>query len=568
MRKRLGPVLLRLTVDLLLTSLALAVGFALRFGMLVRASHVLPPAELLRVFAEQYATYAPLLAALVTASNTLLGVYTRTRSYTRRSKALILAQSISLAYVALISILFLTGHLAEAIPRGALLISYLLTLASVGGLRLSRDYLRRRFTLERRVRPAERAVRQVLVVGGAGYIGNGLVRDLLADGYRVRVLDSLACGDEGLRPLYGCPDFELVQGDFRHVGPVVRAAKGVDAVIHLGAIVGDPACAVDEDETLETNLAATRLLADVARASGVSRLLFASTCSVYGACDHIVDERSALNPVSLYAATKIDSELVLLAARDRRFHPVILRLATAFGWSLRPRFDLVVNLLAARAAVEGKIQIFNGDQWRPFVHIADISQAFRAALAAPLGVTSGEIFNTGSNALNLTLRQLSGEIARLVPGLEVAYTANADARNYRVSFDKIRDRLGFECRTSIAAGVSEILGAFDRGLIEDFRAPRYSNVQLVERRRQEMEDRKGTAAAIELTALRFARNSRWCRSVALGASGESLLQDTARELVNLARAVEPSESSKALPRDSAPPKLGQPRDADWKHCTI
>ena len=544
MRKRAGPVLLRMTADALLASAALAAGFALRFGMLIRANHP-SPAGLWRDFAAQYALYLPVLAALVIGSNAVCGLYYRTRFYTRRSKILALALSISLAYAALFSLLFITitGSSREGIPWGALVISYPLALAAVGGSRLSRDYFRRRFTLELQERRPGRAVRQVLVVGGAGYIGSGLVRDLLADGYRVRVLDSLSCGDEALRPLYACPAFELVQGDFRHVGPVVRATKGVDAVLHLGAIVGDPACAIDEDETLETNLAATRLLAEVSRAAGVSRLLFASTCSVYGACDHVVDERSPLNPVSLYAATKIDSERVLLAARDSRFHPVILRVGTAFGWSLRPRFDLVVNLLAACAAVEGKIQILNGGQWRPFIHIADISRAFRAVLGAPLAVTSGEIFNTGSNSLNLTLQQLAGEIGSLVPGLEVAYVQSADIRNYRVSFDKIRDRLGFECRMGIEAGVREILTAFDRGQVADFRDPRYSNVQLIERRRRERQGRPGGPPAIELTALRFAGKSRWWRSVVLGASGASLLQDPATELLNLARMVEPAKVS-------------------------
>jgi nucleoside-diphosphate-sugar epimerase len=533
-RKRAGPVLLRMTADALLASVALAAGLAIRFP---------PPAGLWRNFAAPYGLDLLLLAALVIGSNAFCGLYYRTRFYTRRSKVLALAQSISLAYAALVCVLPFTSPPARSLPGTALVLSYLFTLATVGGSRLGRDYFRRRFTLELQERRPGRAVRRVLVVGGAGYIGSGLVRDLLADGYRVRVLDSLACGDEALRPLYGCPDFELVQGDFCHVGPVVQATKGVDAVLHLGAIVGDPACAVDEDETLETNLAATRLLAEVSRAAGVSRLLFASTCSVYGACDHLVDERSPLHPVSLYAATKIDSERVLLAKRDSRFHPVILRLGTAFGWSLRPRFDLVVNLLAARAAVEGQIQIFNGGQWRPFIHVADISRAFRAVLAAPLAVTSGQIFNTGSNSLNLTLRQLASEIASLVPGLEVAYLPGADTRNYRVSFDKIRDRLGFECQMGIEAGVREILTAFDRGQVADFRDPRYSNVQLIERRRRERSGPPAGPPAIELTALQFARKSRWWRSVALGASGASLLQDPASDLLHLARMVEPAKVS-------------------------
>ena len=147
----------------------------------------------------------------------------------------------------------------------------------------------------------------VLVIGGAGYIGSGLVRDLLADGHRVRVLDSLVFGEESIRDLFGQPGFELVRGDIREAEPVLRATKGMDAVIHLAGIVGDAACALNENETLATNLAATQLIIQACRDSGVSRLLFASSCSVYGAADRVVDECSALAPVSLYATTKVDS---------------------------------------------------------------------------------------------------------------------------------------------------------------------------------------------------------------------------------------------------------------------
>jgi nucleoside-diphosphate-sugar epimerase len=513
MKNRFVPVALRMGADALLGGGALAAGFGLR--LCLSAS----PERLLASLAANYAWQGPLLAVLLVVSNGLMGVYTRTRFYSRRSKAVALARSVSLAYAGLVLAIYISGR-PGWIPRGALLMSYALTVAGAIGGRLGRDQLLRRFTLERRERPPERAARSVLVVGGAGYIGSVLVRDLLAEGYRVRVLDSLALGEEPLSRLHGCPDFDLLRGDFRHVEPVVRAAKGMDAVIHLGAIVGDPACAVNEDETLETNLAATRLLAEVARASGVSRILFASTCSVYGACDHVAEERSRLNPVSLYAATKIDSERVLLAARERRFHPVILRLATAFGWSWRPRFDLVVNLLAARAAAEGRIQILNGEQWRPFIHVSDISRAFRRALTAPLEVVSGEVFNAGGNSMNYTLRQLAAEIVRLCPGVAVEYAGSADRRNYRVCFDKIRDRLGFQCRAGLEQGIREILQAVKRGLVTDYRHPRYSNVQLVSDRSRHSSP---GAAEFELTALKFARNSLWSRAALAGASSESLL---------------------------------------------
>jgi len=322
----------------------------------------------------------------------------------------------------------------------------------------------------------------VLVVGGAGYIGSVLVRDLLADGYRVRVLDSLLAGGESIRGLEACRNFELVEGDLRRRQAMVEAAQGATAVIHLGALVGDPACAADEEETVATNLAAIPMLAAVARASGVTRFLFASTCSVYGAADHLVDERSPLNPVSLYAATKRDAEKILLAAQTPSFDPVVLRLASAFGWSPRPRFDLVVNLLTARAWFGRKIQICNAGQWRPFIHVSDISRAFGLALEAPVDAVGGEIFNVGSSAMNYTLGDLGEQITRRYPGVSVGHVRDGDARSYRVGFDKFRDRLGFECRVGLAEGIAEVAAALGQGRIRDYRDSRYHNVELARRR--------------------------------------------------------------------------------------
>jgi nucleoside-diphosphate-sugar epimerase len=351
------------------------------------------------------------------------------------------------------------------------------------------------------------AVQTVLVVGGAGYIGSTLVRGLLSDGYRVRVLDSLEFGDTSIRALYHNPDFEVVRGDFRCVEPVVRATQGVDAVIHLGGIVGDPACALDEDLTLETNLAATSLLAEVCRGAGISRLLFASSCSVYGTAEEMVDEDAAVNPVSLYAATKVDSEKVLLAARNQSLHPVIFRLATVFGWSYRPRFDLVVNLLTARAMREGKITIYNGEQWRPFIHVEDVSQAFRMALVAPLEQVSGRVYNTGSSFMNFTLRQLADMIQRLEPELDVDYVDNDDIRNYRVSFERIRRELGYQCHVSMETGIRGLQEALRRGAVEDYREPVYSNYQTL--LAQVRAPNEQPAPEAEWMAPQFSKNSLW-----------------------------------------------------------
>jgi nucleoside-diphosphate-sugar epimerase len=253
--------------------------------------------------------------------------------------------------------------------------------------------------------------------------------------------------------------------------------RNVDAVIHLAAIVGDPACTIKADLTTEINYAATRLLVEVAKGAGVQRLLFASTCSVYGASEFLMDERSATHPISLYAQTKLDSERALLEARSAALHPTCLRLATVFGLSPRPRFDLVVNVLTARAVQEGKILISNREQWRPFIHVNDVARAFLCVLQAPLGAVSGEIFNAGSYHLNYTIGDVAEKIRERVPAVEIEYRESPDKRNYRVSFDKIHSRLGFVCSTPLEVGIAEIQHAIQSGLVQDYRDRVYSNYE-------------------------------------------------------------------------------------------
>ena len=222
----------------------------------------------------------------------------------------------------------------------------------------------------------------------------------------------------------------------------------------------------------------------------------------------------------------------MLKAQDGNRHPVIFRLATAFGPSYRPRFDLVVNLLTAKAVTEKKILIYNGQQWRPFIHVKDISRAFRLALRAPLEVVSGEVFNVGSNRMNYTLRQLAEQILALEPGLSVEYINNSDIRNYRVSFDKIQERLGLGCETTLEAGIRGVQEALRAGLVSHYRDPIYNNLQfMAERDRME---RLNGHDQIELTALQFAGKSLWKRAVDAGGSSEALLRENSMGMAAIA----------------------------------
>jgi nucleoside-diphosphate-sugar epimerase len=193
----------------------------------------------------------------------------------------------------------------------------------------------------------------------------------------------------------------------------------------------------------------------------------------------MMDEKSAVKPISLYGQTKLDSEHALLHARTDTFHPTILRLATVFGLSYRPRFDLVVNLLMAKAYNEGVITIFNGEQWRPFIHVHDVAAGFIRALNAPLPIISGQIFNLGDTRLNYTLTQLGHMIKEMFPDTKVQHIDDSDRRNYRVSFDKIHTHLGFQCSWTLEDGMRQLRQAFEDKEIVDYTDSRYYNVKFL-----------------------------------------------------------------------------------------
>jgi nucleoside-diphosphate-sugar epimerase len=324
--------------------------------------------------------------------------------------------------------------------------------------------------------------RTVLVIGGAGYIGSALLPKLLARGHRVRLLDRFFYGFEPIRDVLSNPNLEIMQADFRRVDKLVECMSGVDAVIHLGAIVGDPACALDRDLTIEVNLMATRTIAEVAKGYGIRRFLFASTCSVYGASDddELLTEKSPLNPVSLYAITKLASEKVLMDLASETFSPTCLRFSTIYGLSGRTRFDLVVNLLTAKAVMDGEITIQGGDQWRPFLHVDDAALALLHTLEAPLPKVHQQVFNVGCDEQNHTIQQIGELIQKLVPGAELINQGlGGDRRNYRADFRKIRERLGFVPRWTVIEGINQVIDEIRSGEVKDYRAAKYSNVKFL-----------------------------------------------------------------------------------------
>ena len=346
-------------------------------------------------FLQYYAAFFWALSPIFPLVFLLNGFYTHSRAYIGRYKTLTILRGVTLAAIIFFAANFLFFR-NENVGRSVALPFMVLAATGAASVRMLKDFLEKRYFVKPKTTPSLAPRRDwVLVVGGAGYIGSLLVDRLLEKGYRVRVLDSLLYGDEPLRPVRNHPEFELVVGDCRNIQDVVRAVRGVESIISLAAIVGDPACDQDRGPALETNYAATRMLIEIAKGHGVSRFLFASSCSVYGATDVEMDENAAVQPISLYGQTKVDSERALLDARNDTFHPTVLRFATVFGLGYRPRFDLVVNLLTAKARQEGVITIYNGEQWRPFIHVRDLVEATVRVLESPVRLVSGEVFNVG-----------------------------------------------------------------------------------------------------------------------------------------------------------------------------
>lgn len=476
-------IFLRIIADILLLNSAVLIALTLRFLYLV----VLEPAPIDITYntlfwnlVSKYFHISWLLTLICLCTFALSGFYTYGRAYKVPYKALIVTQAVSLAYLLYGFISYFLGGALD-MPRGAWVLAWVVSVAVLVASRvwawLWSNVVRAEISLE----PIQkREVRNVLVIGGAGYIGSALLPKLLSKGYHVRLLDLLIYGMEPIEDVVGHPNLEIMQADFRQVDKVVEAMRNIDAVIHLGAIVGDPACALDEELTIEVNLMATRMIAEVAKGSGVSRFVFASTCSVYGANDAMLDEHSALNPVSIYARSKIASEKVLISMASSDFGPTVLRFGTIYGLSGRTRFDLVINLLTAKALVEGQITVFGGDQWRPFVHVDDAAYAVMSALEAPLSLVRNEVFNVGCDEQNYTIQHVGETIQRLVPASALtSMGSDTDLRNYKVSFSKIHKTLGFKPRWTVEQGISQVIEAVQSGKVKNYHDAKYSNVKFL-----------------------------------------------------------------------------------------
>ncbi len=320
---------------------------------------------------------------------------------------------------------------------------------------------------------------RVLVTGSHGYIGTILTPMLMAEGHDVVGLDSNLyeqCTFGG-----AVPDIPLLREDIRDVE--ASDLEGFDAIVHLAGLSNDPLGSLDPELTAEINHRASVRLAKLAKSVGITRFIFSSSCSNYGASgDKMLNEESKFNPVTPYGISKVRVEQDVSKLADDSFSPTFLRNATAYGVSPRLRFDLVLNNLVAWAYTTGLVYLkSDGSPWRPIVHIEDISRAFIAVLGAPRELVHNQAFNVGVNSDNRRIREIAAIVKETVPNcrIEFAKGASADKRCYRVDCSKLPRVLpGFKTKWNTRKGARQLYDAYKQiGLeLEEFEGPKYQRI--------------------------------------------------------------------------------------------
>lgn len=325
---------------------------------------------------------------------------------------------------------------------------------------------------------------RVLVTGHSGYIGSVMVRTLSAAGHVVEGLDTDLFRECTFGPEVPDPAGRLL--DVRDV--TADALQGFDAVIHLAALCNDPLGSMNPGLTYEINHRASVRLAELAKAAGVQRYIFASSCSLYGvAGEDMLQEDAAFNPITPYGESKVMVERDVARLADDTFSPTFMRNATAYGASPRLRLDVVINNLVAVAHATGEIVIqSDGTPWRPLVHAEDFSRAFLAALQAPRETVHNEAFNVGRTAENYRVSELAEIVSEVVPGSRIRYAADGgpDPRSYRVDCSKLESTLPeYQPQWTVRRGVEELAEAFQRNGFDeaDFVGPRYFRIRHIKR---------------------------------------------------------------------------------------
>lgn len=327
-------------------------------------------------------------------------------------------------------------------------------------------------------------MKNILVTGGAGYVGSILLRELLKNNYNVTCIDNLMFGGDSIISILDHKNFLFIKSDINNISELEKifSLNKFDVVIHLAAIVGDPACKLDPELAVKTNWISSKWLVDKSRSSGVSNFILASTCSNYGKMSDpkiYVDEKSKLAPVSLYAELKVKLENYILnqMTRTQKFIPTCLRFATVYGLSPRMRFDLTLNEFTKNLTLGKELLVYGEQFWRPYCHVKDFSNAFLKVLASPKNKIAYNVFNVGDTEENYTKQMLIEEIKKILPNSKIKYVKTKDdPRDYRVNCDKINKELGFSVTKTVPEGILEIKRVINEGIINNTEDQKYYNI--------------------------------------------------------------------------------------------
>lgn len=319
---------------------------------------------------------------------------------------------------------------------------------------------------------------KVLITGAAGYIGSTLTYSLLNAGYTVIGVDKLKFGASALEGALLSPNFKLIISDIYDTENYAQEINQDTAVISLAAVVGEPACKKFEAEARRTNYEGCERLIKTALDRKAGKLVFATTCSNYGMVPEgtTANEESELNPLGLYAQSKVDIEKYLMNTVGSNLNWTILRFATVYGIGPRMRFDLTVNEFTAVGCLKKSLEVFLPHSVRPYAHVRDIARAIQLVLEKS-EASRGQIYNVGDTKENYEKQEIVNEVLKFVPDLKVEYVdRGTDLRNYRVNFDKIHDELGFDVTMCVPDGVKEIYDAIRQGRIKNIDNPNFYNI--------------------------------------------------------------------------------------------
>jgi nucleoside-diphosphate-sugar epimerase len=316
-------------------------------------------------------------------------------------------------------------------------------------------------------------MKNVLLVGGAGYVGTVVTSHFLKKGYKVTVLDNFVYNHQfSILSYAGDPDYTFIKGDMNNDADLEKALQGgITDVILMAGLVGDPVTKKYPETSEMVNERGVQKCMDFFCDKGIGKMVFISTCSNYGLIkeNELADEEFELNPLSLYAKAKVANESYLLKKKGKvDYTGVVLRFSTAFGLSPRMRFDLSVSEFVKDIFLDKELLVYDEHTWRPYCHVRDFARLLEMVVEADNLLVSFEVFNAGGDKNNFTKKMIVDEILKLIPRGKVVYgTGGGDPRNYRVSFNKLKNRLGFEPYFSIPYGVAELINALSLGLYSD-----------------------------------------------------------------------------------------------------